>query len=453
MPARAPVFAAFFMVAAMAAAMAALGTGARAQQAIEVPPTARTGGEVVGASIAHPEGWRVEREPYTFDGTYGFTLWRPGFGAEREHWGSPAMRLALAYDLEPAQIEKRVEQVSADYPELSVKRRKVDVAQRYEGVAVGPIPGSTPSTEVYVPVNGRVYLIDVYGEGLGEGGEELLRSVRFEPPSKLVPSLGLPKANAPEALYAPGDPQIEEAELAERAEPLLGDGTSGGVFQATARGGGERRIAKGCWRAGDGFYVQTQHGRYANRGGGDGIPTGRAVVGRPNYWHEFSHGRLGYGRCDRKRYTNDKFAVDYRLGRGDYVFSPFKRGKVTFAGRNKTHKDYGLFVSIKAANGRYVSLSGHLDGLRRGLDKGDRVTRKTVIGYAGDSDGPNFPGGRVHLHQAFYRKPRLNPDGSPYGGAALKVVRHHYVSGDGGVHIFGSKRHKGVKAKGSQIKN
>src|SRR3712207_559589 len=229
MRARAPVFAAFFMVAAMAAAMAALGTGARAQQAFEVPPTARTGGEVVGASIAHPEGWRVEREAYTFDGTYGFTLWRPGFGAEREHWGSPAMRLALAYDLEPALIEVRVELVIADYPELSVKRRKVDVAQRYEGVAVGPIPGSTPSTEVYVPVNGRVYLIDVYGERLGEGGEKLLRSVRFEPPSRSIPSLGLPKANAPGALYAPGNPQIEEAELAELAEPLLGDATSGRV--------------------------------------------------------------------------------------------------------------------------------------------------------------------------------------------------------------------------------
>ena len=31
---------------------------------------------------------------------------------------------------------------------------------------------------------------------------------------------------------------------------------------------------------------------------------------------------------------------------------------MTFAGRNNTHKDYGLFVSIEAVNGSYVNLSG-----------------------------------------------------------------------------------------------
>lgn len=449
MRARASVFVTFLLVAAIGA----LGTGAGAQQDTETSPVDRTGGEAVGASVAHPEGWRVEREAYTFDGTYGFTLWKPAFGANNEHWGFPAMRLALAYDLEPAQVEGRVEQIIADYSELPVERREVDIAQNHEGVAVGPIPGSTPSTEIYVPVNGRVYLIDVYGEELGEDGEELLRSVRFEPPSRSVSSLGLPDANAPEALYAPADPEIEAAELAERAAPPSGEQTSGAGVQAMGGRSGEKRIAQGCWRASDGFFVQTQHGKFANRGRKDGIPTGRAVLGRPNYWDEFSHGRLGYGRCKKDHYTNDKFAADYRLDRRDYVFSPFKRGRVTFAGRNRTHKDYGLFVSIKASNGKYVSLSGHLDGLRRGLDRGDRVTRKAVIGYAGDSGGPDFPVGPVHLHQAFYRKPRLNPDGSPYGGAGLQVVRHHYVRGDGGVHRLGWKRHKGVRAKGSLIKN
>ncbi|MDQ3791531.1 MAG: M23 family metallopeptidase, partial [Actinomycetota bacterium] len=222
----------------------------------------------------------------------------------------------------------------------------------------------------------------------------------------------------------------------------------------TARTGGkERRIKEGCWRASGGFYVQTQHGKYANRGAGDHIPTGYARVGRPNYWDEHSHGRLGYGRCKKDRYTNDKFAVDYLLNRGDYVFSPFKRGKVIFAGQNKTHKDYGKFVAIRAANGKYVSLSGHLSGIRRGLNRGDRVTRKSVIGYAGDTGGPRFPVGPAHLHQAFYRRPDLNPDGSPYGGRGLQVVRHHYVRGDGGVYEFGWKHRKGVKAKGALIKN
>lgn len=135
------------------------------------------------------------------------------------------------------------------------------------------------------------------------------------------------------------------------------------------------------------------------------------------------------------------------------MFSPVKRGKVTFSGRNKTHKDYGIFVVIKASNGKYVSLSGHLSGLRRSLDRGDRVTRKSVIGYAGNSGGGNIPVGPAHLHQAFYRNPGYLRDGAPYGGAGLQVVRHHYIRGEGGVYRFGPKRKPGVKSKGSLVKN
>lgn len=446
MRARLSVFATLFMVAATGA----LGTGASvvAQGTTDDSQIVRAGDEAVGASIAHPAGWRVEREPYTYDDTYGFTLWKPGTSAE--HWGTPTIRVALAYGLEPTRIEAEVQERIAAYPDLPIERQEVSVAEQgHEGVAVGPIPGSTPSHEVYVAVHDRVYLIDVYGEELGAEARELLSALRFEPPAQSVSSLGLPDANSPEALYAEGNPEIEEQELAARTVPTSEDpGTLS--LQADRR---ERRIAQGCWRANGRFYVQTQHGKYANRRRGDGIPTGRALVGRPNYWDENSHGRLGYGRCKKKYYTNDKFAVDYRLNRGDYVFSPFRRGKVIFAGRNKTHKDYGIFVAIRASTGKYVSLSGHLDGLRRRLDRGDRVTRKSVIGYAGDSGGPNFSVGPVHLHQAFYRRPSYNPDGSPYGGRGLQVVRHHFVRGDGGVYRFGWKRHKGVKAKDSLIKN
>jgi hypothetical protein len=453
MRARLSVLATVFIVAALGA----LGTGAGvvAQQISEAPLVERTGEEAVGASIAHPTDWRVEREPYTYDGTYGFTLWRPGTGTYREHWGTPAVRIALAYGLEPAQIEVEVRERIAAYPDLPIEHRVVSVGEEgHAGVAVGPIPGSSPSHEVYVTVHGRVYLIDVYGEELDAEAQELLSALRFKPPSRSVSSLGLPDANAPEAIYAPGDLEIEEQELAARSGlPSRDEGFRAGAPSSRGSRGGERRIAEGCWRASGGFYVQTQHGKYANRGAGDNIPTGYALVGRPNYWDENSHGSAGYGRCDRPKYTNDKFAVDYLLNRGDYVFSPVKRGKVMFAGQNKTHKDYGKFVAIRAANGKYVSLSGHLDGIRRGLDRGDRVTRKTVIGYAGDTGGPDFSVGPVHLHQAFYRRPSRNPDGSPYGGRGLQVVRHHYVRGDGGVYRFGWKRHKGVKAKGSLIKH
>ena len=41
-------------------------------------------------------------------------------------------------------------------------REEFGVGERgRRGVAVGSIPGSTLSTEVYVPVNGRVYRINV----------------------------------------------------------------------------------------------------------------------------------------------------------------------------------------------------------------------------------------------------------------------------------------------------
>jgi hypothetical protein len=268
------------------------------------------------------------------------------------------VRVALAYGMEPGQIEAEVRGRIAAYPDLPIGRQAVSVGEEgHKGISVGLFPGSTPYHEVYVAVRDRVYLIDVYGEELGAEAQELLSVVRFEPPSRSVSSLGLPAANAPEALYAPGDPDIEQDELAARAEAPSRE--CSGTAVMSRRGGGERRISQGCWRASGGFYVQTQHGRYANRGAGDGIPTGYARVGRPSYWDEGSHGRLGFGRCDRRRYTNDKFAVDYLLNRGDYVFSPFKRGKVIFAGRNRTHRDYGKFVAIRAANGKYVSLSGH----------------------------------------------------------------------------------------------
>lgn len=429
------VFAALFMAAVMGAVL----PGAEARQDSGVPPVEKTGGEAVGASISHPSGWTVQREDYTYDDTYGFTLWRHESGEARDHGGTPAVRVALAYGLDPSRIEDEVSETIAYYDDLPVERQTVSVgAEGHRGVAVGPIPGSTASTEVYVPVNGRVYLINVYaqgpgGEGLDEDDRELLSGVRFDPPSRTISSLGLPRANAPEALY----PSVAEA----RAVRLADDGKSPGgtapppeesgddsLDRSLDRGGGagEERIAEGCWRAAPRFFVQTQHGYGANGNRGDGIPTGWSPIGLPNFWGQYTHGNFGYGRCTEKYYTNDKFAVDYPLNKWDYVFSPFACGRVTFAGRNRTHADYGIFVSIKACNGKYVNLTGHLVALKKGLRKGDKVTRDSVIGYAGRTGG-SVPVGRVHIHTVFYRKPQENPDRSPYGGAGLQIARNHYA--------------------------
>ena len=232
------------------------------------------------------------------------------------------------------------------------------------------------------------------------------------------------------------------------------------VHQATTEGettfaasslGEETPIAEGCWQADPDFFFQTQYGSTANADPNDSIPTGWSIVGSPNYWDEYTHGRLEYGRCDRRRYTNDKFAVDYPLDRGDAVYSPFRSGTVTFAGRTITHKDYGMFVSIEAANGKYVNLSGHLSGLAPGIKRGAELDRNTVIGFAGKTGGDKFPVGPVHLHQAFYRYPTYTPDGAPYGGAGLKVVGHHYYRGNNGVYIFGWVESPEIKYKGSWI--
>ena len=337
------------MVVAMSALTAA-STLVTSAEALEhsTGPTERTKDEVVGASISHPAKWFVERERYTYGQTYGFTLWRPDSGAPHDHGGTPAVRVALAYGLRPGQIRATVLEKLRAYPDLAMTREEITVAEKgHRGVAIWPIPGSTPSTEIYVPVNGRVYQINVYGKRLGSDAKQLLSTLRFEPPSRPVSSLGLPVANSPKTLYRAGDTARAWRERAVHEATTEGETT----FAASSLGE-ETPIAEGCWQADPDFFFQTQYGSTANANPRDNIPTGWSIVGRPNYWDEYTHGRLGYGRCDRRHYTNDKFAVDYPLDRGDPVFSPFKSGTVTFAGRNITHKDYGIFVSIKAANGR-----------------------------------------------------------------------------------------------------
>ena len=434
----------------LAAAMGVVVSGAEARQDPGAQQTETTESAVIGASVVNPESWIVERERFTYGGTYGFTLWRSDTDAPHDHGGTQALRVALAYDLEPAQIEDRVEDRISEFPDLPVEREEVAVAARHEGTAVGPIPGSIPSTEVYVPVSGRVYRINVYAsepgeEGLDEGDRRLLSSLRFEQPARSIESLDLPRANAPETLYASGAsgptrPQQRSPETSSDTDP-----------EVTAQRGDDK-IKEGCYRADPGYYFRLQYDRRANSNSGDKIRTGFSLVGMPNYWDEYTHGDLGYGRCKEPDWCNDKFAVDYPLNRGDLLYSPFENGTVTFAGRNRSHSDYGILVSIRASNGKYVSLSAHLDRLADGIRDGAKVTDETVIGYAGDTGGSDIPVGRPHLHQAFYRYPKYMPDGSPYGGRGLQVVRKRYLHGDGGSYRFDWKHSRKTKAKGDSIR-
>lgn len=78
--------------------------------------TERTESSVVGASISHPAKWSVERERYTYDDTYGFTLWESESGLSHGHGGTPAVRVALAYGLRPGQIGPTVRESSQRTP-------------------------------------------------------------------------------------------------------------------------------------------------------------------------------------------------------------------------------------------------------------------------------------------------------------------------------------------------
>ena len=141
-----------FATLCLVAFMAVVGSGASAEapEGQGAEQAERTEGEAVGASIAHPAKWVVEREPYTYDGSYGYTLWRPDTDAPHDHGGRPAIRVALAYDLEPSRIEGEVRETLARYGgEASVGRTTVRVGREgHEGVAVGLVPGRTPYTEV-----------------------------------------------------------------------------------------------------------------------------------------------------------------------------------------------------------------------------------------------------------------------------------------------------------------
>jgi hypothetical protein len=443
---------------AMVVGFLTTGASVGAEQATGPPPLKRASDGVVGASISSPEGWVLKHEAHTFDKTYGFTLWRQE-DAAADDGGTPAVRVARAYDLVPGQIDDLVRETIADYPDLPLRRQEVDVARGHEGVAVGPLPGSTPYTAVYVPIEGRVYEIDLYSEKPGEEGigaedRALLASLRFAPPSRSVASLDLPAANSAEALYAPGDaPDPGVLARAAKEESFAEEQAQEATYSATAAGG-ERLMQGGCYLADPDFFVQTQYGRSANGNRGDGIPTGNTIIGKPNYWGEFTHGNLGLGRCHEPYYTNGMYSVDYPLNRGDPIFTPFRCGKVTFAGRNRTHRTFGILVTIRACNGKYVSLAGHLDRLAAGIYRGAKIgTRDKVIGYAGDTGEGRIPVGRVHLHQGFFRYPDYNPDGSPYGGRGLKVVRHHYFRGDCGVYTYVCRTCKGGKTKGDLISN
>ena len=246
----------------------------------------------IGASIRHSRELVVDREEYTHDDTYGYTLWNPSTAAALDHGGTPVVRVAVAYNLKPKEIDRAVKERVDEFPELPTKVDTVRVGEEgREGVAISTVPGSTPSIEVYVPVDRKVYRINLYREKLDEEGKKLLSGVKFSSPNKPVASFeGLPDASDPDTSRAPASlergAQRIERQQRDAAEPPM---RSSRVEPLRVPSYAERRIAEGCWRAASGLFVQTQHGFGANRLANDSgrrfdIPTGYTAVGYPNYW-------------------------------------------------------------------------------------------------------------------------------------------------------------------------
>src|SRR5215207_5023558 len=244
-----------------------------------------TSDEVIGVSIVHPARWASGPERHTYGDTYGFTLWKPNPYHARYHGGSPMARVALVYNLQPDQIESKVQdRLAADaYSGLPMTREEVSVGEgNLQGVAVGPIPGTTPSTEVYVAVDDeRVYQINLYGRTLGAEGRELLSSLKFDAPSQPVESLGLLDATAPEAFtmqdeqHVAQEPIVQQRlveleRVVEREQEAVAAGRSARSAEDALEGAGVARTPEiefegGCFRADSSFFVQTQHGRFANQ--------------------------------------------------------------------------------------------------------------------------------------------------------------------------------------------
>ena len=420
--------------------------------------------EAVGASLVHPDNLVPAYDEHTFDGTYGFMLWKQKRRSARHYeGGTPLVRVALAYDLGPEEIEPTVQEKLEAYSDLPMSHEEVSVGQRkLRGVAIQSIPGSIPSLEVYVPVDDRVYQIKIYNEDLDKEAKELLASLEFNPVSRSVYSLGLPDASVPETFYAEDDQELVERERTARAAARSKLTPEEALEAAALPQFPESQIGEGCWRAASSFFFQTQHGMYANSPYGDGIDTGYTIVGRPNYWGEYTHGALEYGRCVHTHRTNDMYAIDFPLAVGDPIFSPFKKARVTWACKHPDYANYGIFVVTQAYDSagtsphRYWNMSAHLSALKEGIRPGAIVTDEDIIGYAGATGDPSIPVGEPHLHSAFYRKP-LSNGGRPYGGQGLQVIYHHYVgtaTGTGpGIYTFGWKANSTTKAKGSLISN
>ena len=365
--------------------------------------------DVVGVALSFPSSWQVVRDPYLFR-DHGFVLAEETPGDQ--HGVVPVARIAIEHEAAPGDVPALVAALRAEFPDVELEEWQVEVGG-LPAVAVGPVPGGQPSVAIFAEADDAVLRIHYYQEAIDRRGAALLDGIRFVPRQRPVEALPLVRADSPEALFG-GPRPVPNI-------PRGGAEDEGPLLDPTAAAA-EYRLANGCWAQASAFFIQTTHSRDANG-------TGWSRMGTPNFWGDNTHGNWGLGRCASGYYTNDLYAIDYYVRRGDRLYSPFDGGTVMYAGWDPHGWwNYGKMVVIVDPTGKYWSLSAHLSYVN--VVPGQRVNRDTLIGWGGST---GYAAPYPHVHQAFYRY-ASHSRGRPYGGRGLMQTRLRYLGNGGGAY-------------------
>jgi murein DD-endopeptidase MepM/ murein hydrolase activator NlpD len=384
--------------------------------------------EVVGVALDVPATWRVHPDPVLFN-TYGFALFENGRADHGGHERSPVARVALAYQVEPGQIEGLVQDLMRKYQELSPTRSEVVVGGRLRGVAVSGLPGTDPYSLVYVADGDRVYRIGLWTEEPGLDGRALsvLASLRFERPARSVHTLALEPVE--KAMHA--TPPAEQLALNVRAqaERIAMTEEQGGEPEQTlapAPAAGEIGTLAACefgqpsglfwqtvWDYTNHFYsgyTTVYSGTYYNLRPGDyGWSAMSGNYG--SWWGQNYHVR----KCNTGL-LNQYYANDWPAHKNANVYSALK-GTVEWAGWDYYDSEgyYTLGNYVVVRNGSYRAIMAHLTSIASGITWGASVGMNTIIGYAGKTGGP----WDEHVHSRVAYGESLTYNGQPYGGSIV----------------------------------
>jgi murein DD-endopeptidase MepM/ murein hydrolase activator NlpD len=399
------------------------------------PHTQTVRDPVAGVSIDVPAEWRVQADPVLFN-TYGFALFNPEGEQTGGHERSPVMRVALAYETRPEQIEGLVSTLMERNRELAPVRSEVMVGGR-RGIAVSGLPGTDSYSLVYVADGDRVYRIGMWTaeRGLDARARMLLQNVRLEKPTRSVRSLNLTPVN--EAMVAPPAP----------AELLASSRAHAARVAATVAEGGETVAAPALYSAPplrstsaqacefgqpSGFFWQTvwdatnkfysgyttvYSGTYYNMRPGD--PGWSAMSGNyGSWWGQNYH----IYKCYTDR-LNQFYANDWPAHKNANVYSAIQ-GTVEWAGWDYYDSEgyYTLGNYVVVRNGAYRALMAHMTSLA--VRRGASVGMNTIIGYAGKTGGP----WDEHVHARVAYGESLTYNGQPYGGNTVWPTRMRCVS-------------------------